>query len=194
MNAKKCWVLPCGWWVRGTQTSCIRSTQQKGHQQKVVLSSVLNAWETLSLMLRWFWPEPASWSKWQRSDCVSRRLSVVENLFGLQAHSFTCCKSPSGTPFHVKTLLSPSVLTLASLVHGCLESIGEMRNGGEEARLRQMASGIGDLRAFERRATQWISVWLNHISPTWWAWTAYGDNVGIRPWQVNLFENLFLEK
>lgn len=54
----------------------------------------------------------------------------------------------------MKTLLSPSVLTLAHLVRDCLERIGEMRKGEEEARLRQMASGMGGLRAFERRATQ----------------------------------------
>lgn len=52
-----------------------------------------------------------------------------ELTFGLQACSFICCKTPSGTPFHMKTLLSPSVLTLAHLVRDCLERIGEMRKG-----------------------------------------------------------------
>lgn len=65
----------------------------------------------------------------------------------------------------MNTLLSSSGLTSAHLVHDCLESIGEMRNGEEEARLRQMASGMGDLRAFQRRAARWMSVWLNHFSP-----------------------------
>lgn len=29
--------------------------------------------ETLSIKFTWFWPEPTPWSKWQGSDCVSRR-------------------------------------------------------------------------------------------------------------------------
>lgn len=78
--------------------------------------------------------------------CLWKALSLV-GLFAYKAPLICPSQSPTGDTLSGGNSVFPISTDCHTLVHDCLVSVGEVRNGGGEAGPRQRATGLGDLGA-----------------------------------------------